>query len=407
MEQIKKNPSKVKNVVFLWELEPTVQLLDDVVLAALENNSTAIMENHDHTENTKSKDPDKSDLGICDRMFCLTCSTEFDERDEQREHFKSDWHRFNLKRKLKGQEIVSELKFEEITNAGDLSSISGSESSGDETDQSLSEHHMEDEGQGHIEGIGKRHPRVFLRNSKGELLSIYRCVIHGKRSQVDTPEALVTMVREVPQEMMWLIIMLAGGHFAAAVFRGNTVVEHKTFHRYVIRAKRGTVQSSRDNKGQAPKSGGATLRRYNEAALAKDVQDLLSSWSEYVKTTHRIFIRAPTYCKSTFYGGKNPVLDKRDPRIRLIPFQTRRPTLKEVHRVHRLLASAECYDISDSGDIETVFTMEQLDTTVLQTYQATKKAKRKNKAAINHQSLDCDVTQLQKSTDPETITLKE
>ena len=49
---------------------------------------------------------------------------------------------------------------------------------------------------------------------------------------------------------------------------------------------------------------------------------------------------------------------------------------------------------------------ETLDTTVLQTYQATKKAKRKNKAAINHQSLDCDVTQLQKSTDPETITLK-
>ena len=36
----------------------------------------------------------------------------------QREHIKSDWHRFNLKRKLKGQEIVSELKFEEITNAG-------------------------------------------------------------------------------------------------------------------------------------------------------------------------------------------------------------------------------------------------------------------------------------------------
>jgi len=52
----------------------------------------------------------------------------------------------------------------------------------------------------------------------------------------------------------------------------NTVVEHKTFHRYVIRAKRGTVQSSRDNKGQAPKSGGATLRRYNEAALAKVFQ---------------------------------------------------------------------------------------------------------------------------------------
>lgn len=44
---------------------------------------------------------------------------------------------------------------------------------------------------------------------------------------------------------------------------------HKTFHRYVVRAKRGTVQSVRDNQGSAPKSAGASLRRYNEAALAQ------------------------------------------------------------------------------------------------------------------------------------------
>ena len=47
----------------------------------------------------------------------------------------------------------------------------------------------------------------------------------------------------------------------------SEVIEHKTFHRYVVRAKGGTVQSVRDNAGNAPKSGGASLRRYNEAAL--------------------------------------------------------------------------------------------------------------------------------------------
>jgi len=69
MEQIKKNPSKVKNVVFLWELEPTVQLLDGVVLAALENNSTAIMENHDHTENTTGT------LFLCYIKYLFVCSS--------------------------------------------------------------------------------------------------------------------------------------------------------------------------------------------------------------------------------------------------------------------------------------------------------------------------------------------
>ena len=48
------------------------------------------------------------------------------------------------------------------------------------------------------------------------------------------------------------------------------VVRHKTFHRYVVRAKRGTCQSSHDSKGgHAPKSAGASLRRYNEAALTQ------------------------------------------------------------------------------------------------------------------------------------------
>ena len=47
------------------------------------------------------------------------------------------------------------------------------------------------------------------------------------------------------------------------------VVAHKTFHRYVVRAKRGTAQSTRDGQGNAPKSGGASLRRYNEAALTQ------------------------------------------------------------------------------------------------------------------------------------------
>ena len=50
------------------------------------------------------------------------------------------------------------------------------------------------------------------------------------------------------------------------------MVVHKTFHRYVVRAKRGTAQSARDSQGNAPKSAGASLRRYNEAALTQVIQ---------------------------------------------------------------------------------------------------------------------------------------
>ena len=54
------------------------------------------------------------------------------------------------------------------------------------------------------------------------------------------------------------------------ILRSASVLCHKTFHRYVVRAKRGTCQSSHDSKGgSAPKSAGASLRRHNEAALAQ------------------------------------------------------------------------------------------------------------------------------------------
>ena len=44
---------------------------------------------------------------------------------------------------------------------------------------------------------------------------------------------------------------------------------HKTFHSYTVRARQGGTQSSRDGRsgGSHPKSAGASLRRYNEAAL--------------------------------------------------------------------------------------------------------------------------------------------
>ena len=41
------------------------------------------------------------------------------------------------------------------------------------------------------------------------------------------------------------------------------------------------------------------------------------------------------------FGGKNPFFDRGDPRLRSIPFPTRRATLNEVQRVWLHLATIE------------------------------------------------------------------
>lgn len=46
----------------------------------------------------------------------------------QREHFKSDWHRLNVKRKLSARVPLTEAAFEAALDEEDLESISGSES---------------------------------------------------------------------------------------------------------------------------------------------------------------------------------------------------------------------------------------------------------------------------------------
>ena len=75
----------------------------------------------------------------------------------------------------------------------------------------------------------------------------------------------------------------------------NDCVAHKTFHRYTVRAKRGTVQSARDGKhgGHQPRSAGANLRRYNEAALEEVrlcTPDACATCTSFLTTVYLISI---------------------------------------------------------------------------------------------------------------------
>ncbi|XP_042192478.1 ankyrin repeat and zinc finger domain-containing protein 1 [Callorhinchus milii] len=297
---------------------------------------------------------------ISDKLHCSACQCPFDSREEQTEHYKLDWHRFNLRQRLAGARPVPEEEFEKI--AGDISSLSGSDSedtSSDSEDDLLrcgearkSVPELESEAG---ECQPARHSqRLLFRNAEGQYLSVYRCVLQGKQEAKE--EELVTSLQKLSSETIWAVLMTGGGHFAGAIFQGSEALRHKTFHRYTVRAKRGTAQSVRDGqaRGHAPKSAGAALRRHNEAALVKDIQELMESWSEYLQEASAIFLRAPSYNRGIFHGGKGVpgMLSKSDPRLRTIPFDTRRATFKEVKRVHETLSSLQLYGKdADVGEI--------------------------------------------------------
>ncbi|XP_067890803.1 tRNA endonuclease ANKZF1 isoform X4 [Heterodontus francisci] len=305
---------------------------------------------------------------ISDKMYCSACQCNFGNREDQTEHYKLDWHRFNLRQRLLGAQPVTADSFEKI--AGEISSISGSDSEDSHSDTesdrlycrnirnvlcSTSEDPLAEE-----KPRGRRGHRVLFQSAEGEYLSVYRCILQGKQDsgKCEDEDSLLSSLLSLNPQTIWVVLMTGGGHFAGAVFQGNQILHHKTVHRYTVRAKRGVAQGVRDaqNRSRAPKSAGATLRRYNEAALSKDIEDLLARWSESLQVASAIFLRAPSYNKSIF-SGKEPALNRNDSRLRSIPFHTRRATFKEVKRVHAILSTMEIY--ARDTDVATIHSPER------------------------------------------------
>ena len=243
-------------------------------------------------ENASSPSTEElSQLSISSNKSCSTCGVNFETTEEQRAHFKLDWHRFNIANKLKGLKSISEDQFE---NQLDSLSLSGSESDDDPETQEEK-----------IYEKTSRLPKIFLthQDNPDQVYSIHKAVLPDFKTN---------------SCLKWAIFMLGGGHFAGAVFDKSTPILHKTFHCYTVRAKQGGSQSSADNRsGSNHKSAGASLRRYNEQSLIQHVQDILVNWKSDLEKCSLIFLRAVSGNRKVLFGkiGKDaPLLDKNDKR---------------------------------------------------------------------------------------------
>ncbi|KAJ0478806.1 hypothetical protein HanHA300_Chr13g0503981 [Helianthus annuus] len=220
-------------------------------------------------------------------------------------------------------------------------------------------------------------------------VSFWKCLLLGDDEKIrfehdlsgpikddDTPfvtvreviEKLLNVINEPRNNTCLRVILLASaGHFAGCVFDGNTVVTHKTFHRYVVRAKAGKKQSSEDAGGNIAHSAGASIRRHNELALTKacfnilflkikiytyifhfwkvvvltyivkDIRELLTAWKPYFDLSTAIFIHAPSHNRKQLFNGENSCFRCQKHVIRHIPLTVQRPTFKEAQRLYKIL----------------------------------------------------------------------
>lgn len=293
----------------------------------------------------------------------------------------SDLDKYNEKRARNGQKLLTETEFEAKM---DQLSISGSETEDeldtireeeslntkvtDEADNSLDE--------SSISYMFTKSPFVLFHSGllqDGKCFGVYKTTLDAEEGKSDPMRKLLELNSEKFQQKLdnsiSALFMIGGGHFAGAIInhkpivtKGNkgspeelqlqsvNIAEHKTFHRYTTRRKQGGSQSTSDNARGKANSAGSTLRRYNEQALREEVQDLLKSWKPLLDRCDRIFIKANgVYARQSLLGkGPEAVIEAEDPRVRIFPFTTKRPTTKELRRAWCELSYLKVMDIPKS-----------------------------------------------------------
>ncbi|KAH9788239.1 ANK REP REGION domain-containing protein [Citrus sinensis] len=249
-----------------------------------------------------------------------------------------------VKLTIAGKDIVKEEDFEELTSDSlkdyDVSSISGSE---DEADKLSCRHDPRGES------VPSVRTKLFIRLQSGERVSFWKCLMLNESESVSYEDDKSFSVNDegclsVSEGCTHLRVVFACKWWplCCSVFDGNLVVARKTFHRSVH-------FFIKDASGKAANSAGAALRRYNELALKKDLQELLASWKPYFDASICVFIYAPSTNRQLLFNGDKSYFSHQCCTIQNIPLAVRRPTLKETQRVYRQLTQV-AYEV-DEKDI--------------------------------------------------------
>ncbi|RHY50336.1 hypothetical protein DYB38_005771 [Aphanomyces astaci] len=278
-------------------------------------------------------------------LTCGTCRLEFSDVKSQQAHFKSDFHVYNLKRKSKGLECVSEDDFSAFLASSQArrrrSVDAGNETEDDAPhplDISLS---SDDDDDDETNVLTAKEPLQAFTDST-VVYKVYNAAFSTWSDKIKGPwVASMDMLQALTQPsstFQWAVLLFRAGRFAGAVFRKDKVLVHKAFQRYTTRRKQGGSQSAHDASSGKAKSAGAQLRRYNEVALQQDMVDLMQSWATELRGCDRIFLGSAKTSRGHFFDKTG--LSAADPRLRLVPFGTLRPTYDEVVcRVRAVLGS--------------------------------------------------------------------
>jgi hypothetical protein len=184
----------------------------------------------------------------------------FSDVDEQRAHFRSDWHRYNVKMRVGGSNAVTESQFGQLIDGmfllrvsyvptdcsfsppGLEDSLSGSESSTSETDAAESEDDAvntlvhkatkmkTNADDNENEDSARKRPNapvVWFHSPPSTQIGVYKAVFRHNIASTSSASSGDEFLQELKALQFgggesgrkWALFMTAGGHFAGAIVR--------------------------------------------------------------------------------------------------------------------------------------------------------------------------------------------
>ena len=312
------------------------------------------------------------------QLRCVRCSTLFVDVAALRSHFHAAHEKGGGGGPAgeeeddgrSGDELLEEEEEAEGPGYWEEAASSGGDGSEEEAQREREAAHAARAVEGWL-GAGPRTPRAIVRcAATGQchaLLRVLLGALAGREGCTLAPapdalgcEAAVASLEDVflPGER-WLVMLYRGGYFAGVVVQlsperseGSSggggggggapwprTLLHKRFARYTTRRKQGGSQSAHDKAaGRPANSIGAQIRRANEAALQRDITQLLRSaeWAAAAAQCRRVLLSAAATTTGHLLDGVT--LCKGDARLARVPLATGRPTIKEAERVAREVA---------------------------------------------------------------------
>lgn len=178
---------------------------------------------------------------VVESPTCTLCRVTMQSFLEQRKHFRTDWHRHNVQRSARGRLVLTEDEFEQLSDLGSHSSLSGSEE-----EQEVDEERLD--GTGEPDGYTTPIVPTILTGSSAEQLEFRHPTQENAFLivyRVSLPDR--STLTSLSHLGSWCVIMAGGGHFCAAIWdTTGKVIAHKTFHRYTTRRKQGGSQAAAD-----------------------------------------------------------------------------------------------------------------------------------------------------------------